>query len=92
MKPLPSHLKYLFFLDNDKLPVIISSTLTGDEEEKQTRVLKDNIKAIDWSIADINGISSSMCMHKILMEANHKTSTQPQRRLNPAMQEVVKKR
>ncbi|XP_073041875.1 uncharacterized protein [Primulina eburnea] len=91
MKPLPSHLKYLFLLDNDKLPVIVSSTLTGMEEEKLLRVLRDNIKAIGWSIADIKGISSSMCMHKILMEADHKTSTQPQRRLNPAMQEVVKK-
>ncbi|XP_075499738.1 uncharacterized protein LOC142538265 [Primulina tabacum] len=60
-------------------------------EEKLLRVLRDNIKAIGWSIADIKGISSSMCMHKILMEADHKTSTQPQRRLNPAMQEVVKK-
>ncbi|XP_073025235.1 uncharacterized protein [Primulina eburnea] len=91
MKPLPSHLKYLFLLDNDKLPVIVSSILTGLEEEKLLRVLRDNIKAIGWSIADIKGISSSMCMHKILMEADHKTSTQPQRRLNPAMQEVVKK-
>ncbi|XP_075518285.1 uncharacterized protein LOC142552395 [Primulina tabacum] len=91
MKPLPSHLKYLFLLDNNKLPVIVSSTLTGMEEEKLLQVLRDNIKAIGWSIADIKGISSSMCMHKILMEADHKTSTQPQRRLNPAMQEVVKK-
>ncbi|XP_073030622.1 uncharacterized protein [Primulina eburnea] len=91
MKPLPSHLKYLFLLDNDKLPVIVSSTLTDKEEEKLLRELRDNIKAIGWSIADIKGISSSMCMHKILMEADHKTSTQPQRRLNPAMQEVVKK-
>ncbi|XP_073122386.1 uncharacterized protein [Henckelia pumila] len=32
MKPLPSHLKYLFLVDNDKLPIIISSTLTGDDE------------------------------------------------------------
>ncbi|XP_073138409.1 uncharacterized protein [Henckelia pumila] len=91
MKPLPSHLKYLSLLDNYKLPVIISSNLTGDEEQKLTRVLRDNIKAIGWSIADIKWISSSMCMHKILMEADHKTSTQPLRRLNPAMQEVVKK-
>ncbi|XP_075473347.1 uncharacterized protein LOC142504353 [Primulina tabacum] len=91
MKHLPSHLKYLFLLDNDKLPVILSSSLTGTEEEKLLRVLRENIKAIDWSIADIKGISSSMCMHKILMEVDHKTSTQPQRRLNPAMQEVVKK-
>ncbi|XP_073019319.1 uncharacterized protein [Primulina eburnea] len=63
----------------------------GTEEENLLQVLKDNIKAIGWSIADIKGISSSMCMHKILMEADHKTSTQHQRRLNPAMQEVVKK-
>ncbi|XP_075497315.1 uncharacterized protein LOC142534262 [Primulina tabacum] len=91
MKPLPSHLKYLFLLDNNKLLVIVSSTLTGMQEEKLLRVLRDNIKAIGWSIADIKGISSSMCMHKILMEADHKTSTQPQRHLNPAMQEVVKK-
>ncbi|XP_075474098.1 uncharacterized protein LOC142505136 [Primulina tabacum] len=46
MKPLPSHLKYLFLLDNDKLPVIVSSTLTGTEEEKLLRVLRKNIKAI----------------------------------------------
>ncbi|XP_073309913.1 uncharacterized protein [Primulina huaijiensis] len=87
MKHLPSHLKYLFLLDNDKLLVIVFSTLTGTEEEKLLRVLRENIKAIGWSIADIKGISSSMCMHKILMEADHKTSTQPQRRLNPAMKE-----
>ncbi|XP_073152098.1 uncharacterized protein [Henckelia pumila] len=73
----------------NKLPLKLKDP--GDEEQKLTRVLRENIKAIGWSIADIKGISSSMCMHKILMEADHKTSTQPQRRLNPAMQEVVKK-
>ncbi|XP_073137210.1 uncharacterized protein [Henckelia pumila] len=62
--------------------------LDGYEEQKLTRVLRDNIKVIGWSITDIKGISSSMCMHKLLMEADHKTSTQPQMRLNPAMQEV----
>ncbi|XP_075482860.1 uncharacterized protein LOC142523099 [Primulina tabacum] len=91
MKHLPSYLKYLFLLDNDKLSVIVSSTLTGTEEEKLLRVLRENIKAIGWSITNIKGISSSMCMHKVLMEADHKTSIQPQRRLNLAMQEVVKK-
>ncbi|XP_073294455.1 uncharacterized protein [Primulina huaijiensis] len=55
MKPLPSHWKYLFLFDNDKFPVIVSSTLTGTEEEKLLRVLGENIKAIGWSIADIRG-------------------------------------
>jgi len=30
-------------------------------------------------------------MHKILMEDNYKPSIQPQRHLNPAMKEVVRK-
>ncbi|XP_073121600.1 uncharacterized protein [Henckelia pumila] len=58
------------------------------EEEKLLRVIREHIRAIGWSLADIKGISPTMCMHKILMEAERKTSTQPQRRLNPAMQEL----
>ncbi|XP_073124953.1 uncharacterized protein [Henckelia pumila] len=87
LKPLPSHLKYLYVLKNDKLPIICSSSLTGCEEEKLLRVIREHIRSIGWSLADLKGISPTMCMHKILMEAEHKTSTQPQRRLNPAMQE-----
>ncbi|XP_073137122.1 uncharacterized protein [Henckelia pumila] len=63
----------------------------GCEEEKLLRVIREHIRAIGWILADIKGFSPTMCMHKILMDAEHKTSTQPQRRLNPAMQEVVKK-
>jgi len=46
---------------------------------------------IGWTIADIKGISLSVCMHKILMEESYKPSIQPQRCLNPAMKEVVRK-
>ncbi|XP_073031172.1 uncharacterized protein [Primulina eburnea] len=78
LKPLPPHLKYLFLKEEHKLPVIVSSSLTGDEEDKLLRVLKDHIYAIGWSIADIKGINPSMCMHKILMEkealSHHSTS------------------
>ncbi|XP_073033706.1 uncharacterized protein [Primulina eburnea] len=91
LKPLPPHLKYLFLKEEDKLPVIFSSSLTGNEEDKLLRVLKNHICAIGWSIADIKGISPSICMHKILIEKEHSPTTQPQRRLNPAMQDVVKK-
>ena len=42
-----------------------------------------------WIIADIKGISPSVCMHKILMEDIYKTSVQ--RHLNPTMKEVVRK-
>ncbi|KAM1404659.1 hypothetical protein ACFX2I_013122 [Malus domestica] len=34
LKPLPSHLKYVFLGEDDTLPVIISSSLTAQEESK----------------------------------------------------------
>lgn len=69
----------------------MSSSLTGLKEEKLFRVLRAHKQALGWTIADIKGISPSLCMHKILMEENYKPTEQPQRRLNPNLQEVVKK-
>jgi hypothetical protein len=54
-------------------------------------VLKRNKEALGWSIKDLKGISPAYCMHKIKMEEEYKPVVQPQRRLNPAMSEVVKK-
>ncbi|KAH9686698.1 hypothetical protein KPL70_014461 [Citrus sinensis] len=92
LKPLPSHLKYMFLGDGETLSVIISLKLSTLEEEKLIRMLKDYKKAIWWTIADIKGISPSTCMHRILLEEDAKPSTQAQRRLNPFMMEVVKKK
>ncbi|XP_044471331.1 uncharacterized protein LOC123200247 [Mangifera indica] len=91
LKPLPSHLKYVYLGDNETLPVIISNKLTLLEEEKLIRVFRDYKEAIGWTIADIKGLSPSLCMHKILLEENTKPSREAQRRLNPPMMEVVKK-
>ncbi|XP_040369382.1 uncharacterized protein LOC121051265 [Rosa chinensis] len=91
MKPLPSHLKYAFIGENHKLPVIISSCLSALQEQKLLRMLDEHKEAIGWTIADIKGISPSMCMHKILLEDDMKPRRDPQRRLNPPMQEVVRK-
>ncbi|XP_062161981.1 uncharacterized protein LOC133869015 [Alnus glutinosa] len=91
LKPLPSHLKYVFLGDEGTLPVIISSKLNAPQEEKLMQVLKEYKTAIGWTIADIKGISPSTCMHRILLEEGAKPSRQPQRRLNPPMMDVVKK-
>ena len=48
-------------------------------------------KAMGWTIADIKGISPSVCMHKILLEDEYRNSVEQQRQLNPIMKEVVKK-
>jgi hypothetical protein len=70
--------------------VIIALDLVDAQEEKLLDVLKEHKEAIGWTIEDIKGISPSVVMHKIHLEENAKPSREPQRRLNPAMQEVVR--
>ncbi|GKD94640.1 reverse transcriptase domain-containing protein [Tanacetum coccineum] len=41
-------------------------------------------------MSDIKGFGPSYCTHKILMEDDYKPVIQPQRRLNPKVQDVVK--
>ncbi|KAM1961902.1 hypothetical protein ACFX1R_023431 [Malus domestica] len=91
LKPLPSHLKYVFLGDDEMLPVIISCSLMAQEDGKLVRVLKEYKTAIGWTLADIKGISPTTCMHHILLEEGSKTSREAQHRLNPHMMEVVKK-
>ena len=54
-------------------------------------ILRKHKEAIAWSVEDLKGINPSICMHKIIMEENERTSIEHQRRLNPVMKEVVKK-
>ncbi|CAN6685894.1 unnamed protein product [Malus baccata var. baccata] len=91
LKPLPSHLKYIFLGENETLPAIISSSLTAQEEEKLLRVLKEFKSALGWTLADIKGISPATCMHHIFLEEGAKPTREAQRCLNPPMMEVVKK-
>ena len=91
LKPLPSHLKYAFLGVEDTFPVIISSSLKSDQENKLLEILRTHKTAIEWTITDIKGISPLICTHKIHLEEDVKPFRQPQRRLNPVMKEVVKK-
>ena len=90
LKTLPSHLKYAFLEKDLKLPVVISSSLSNVQEEKLLRVLREHKKSLGWTIADIKGISPSICTQKILMEKECKPKVQSQKRLNPNMKEIVK--
>ncbi|GKB46458.1 reverse transcriptase domain-containing protein [Tanacetum coccineum] len=71
--------------------MVISSALSTTEKARLLEVLKNHKGVIAWSIADIKGINSSFCTHKILMEDKFKPSVQHQRRVNPNIKEVVKK-
>ena len=48
--------------------------------------------AVGWTIADLKGISPSVCMHRIVTDADVKPFRDAQRRLNPNMQDVVKRK
>ena len=91
LKQLPDNLKYAYLESDEKLPIIISSNLDFEQENKLLQVLKKHKKAIGWTLADLPGISPSMCMHRILLEDGAKTVRQPQRRLNPLILYVMKK-
>ena len=91
LKELPIHLKYAFLEPEKGKPVIISTELTENEEQRLLEILRKYKEAIAWSIEDLKGISPSICMHKILLNDDAKTSVEHQMRLNPVMKDVVRK-
>ena len=91
LKELPSHFKYVYLEPPQRKPVIISSRLSNEEEQKLLQILKKHKETIAWSIEGLKGISPSICMHKILLEETSRPTVEHQRRLNPVMKEVVKK-
>ncbi|GJY54607.1 DNA-directed DNA polymerase, partial [Tanacetum coccineum] len=90
LKDFPSHLEYTYLHNNESFPIIISSILSEREKRLLLQVLEKRKGVIAWKMSDIKGIRPSFCTHKILMEDDFKPVIQPQRRLNPKVQEVVK--
>ncbi|GJY30318.1 hypothetical protein Tco_0413813 [Tanacetum coccineum] len=60
-------------------------------EEELLKVLSKYKAAVGWTIADLKGISPSLCMHQIVTDPDIKPSKDAQRRLNPNMKEIEKK-
>ena len=89
LKPLPVELKYAFLEEGNQCPVMISSVLNASQENSLLNILRKCKQAIGWKISDLKGISPLVCTHHIYMEEEAKPVRQPQRRLNPHMQEVV---
>ena len=88
LKEFPEHLKQ----PEKGNPIIISARLIKLEEQRLLETLRKYKEAIAWSLEDLKGISPSVCMHKILLEENARTLIEHQRRLNPLMKEVVRKK
>ncbi|GJR68103.1 hypothetical protein Tco_0014168 [Tanacetum coccineum] len=90
LKNFPQHLEYAYLHGDKSFPIIISSELSEKEKISLRQVLERRKGAIAWKMSDIKGISPSYSTHKIPMEDDYKPVIQPQRRLNPKVQDVVK--
>nr|AAR89045.1 putative reverse transcriptase [Oryza sativa Japonica Group]ABF97688.1 retrotransposon protein, putative, unclassified [Oryza sativa Japonica Group] len=91
LKPLPSGLRYAFLNGDAESPVIISDKLSEREMTRLIAVLEKHRAAFGYSLQDLKGIRLSLCTHRIPLEPFCTPSREPQRRLNNAMREVVKK-
>ncbi|GKE54761.1 hypothetical protein Tco_1489917 [Tanacetum coccineum] len=83
-------IKYAYLYNDKSFPIIILSKLSEKEKRLRLQVLEKCKGGIAWKMSDIKGISPSFCTHKILMEDDFKPVIQPQRCLNPKVQDVVK--
>ncbi|XP_059302344.1 uncharacterized protein LOC132054319 [Lycium ferocissimum] len=91
LKQFPSHLRYEFLGPDNTLPVIVSALLNNEQMKKLLEIMREYRRAIGWTIADIRGIPAVVCEHKIQLEKDRTPSVEHRWRLNPPMQEVVKK-
>ncbi|RVX18548.1 Retrovirus-related Pol polyprotein from transposon opus [Vitis vinifera] len=64
--------EYAYLEEDEKCPVVVSSTLTSDQEDSLLGVLRKCKKAIGWQISDLKGISPLVCTHHIYMEEDAK--------------------
>src|SRR5215216_1715612 len=90
IKPLPNDLKYAYLDDNKVYPIIISSKLSGKEEERLLEILKKHRGGMGYTLDDLKGISPTICQHAINIEPDAKSVVEHQRRLNPKMKDVVR--
>lgn len=91
LKKILGHLRYMFLDSGNTLPVITVSNLVEQYVKALIFVLRRYKRDIRWMIADIIGISPDICTHKIQLEEECMPTIEHQRRLNPHIQEVVKK-
>ena len=90
IKPLPSTLKYGFLDHQCANPMIISSQLDQDQEERLLAVLRGRKEAIRWNLSHLKGIDPSLCTHCIFLKEDSRPSREAQRRPNPKVWDVVK--
>ena len=91
LKPLPSGLRYAFLNSDVESPMIVSDKLSEEETHKLIAILEKHQSVLGYTLQDLKGINPALCTHRIPLDPAIAPSREPQRRLNNAMREVVKK-
>eukprot|EP00253_Pinus_taeda_P020547 PITA_20547 len=68
----------------------ISSSLSPSQEKELCSLLNNHLDAFAWSYREMKGVHPSVCTHHIYIKEDCKLVRQPQRRMNPALKDIVK--
>ncbi|XP_050920000.1 uncharacterized protein LOC127137591 [Lathyrus oleraceus] len=91
LKTIPKNLRYEFLDKELELPIIVNGDLGKKETEQLLDVLRKYPITLGYNFSNLKGISPCACMHRIMLEEDSKTSREHQRRINPFMNDVVKR-
>nr|GEU85054.1 reverse transcriptase domain-containing protein [Tanacetum cinerariifolium] len=95
LPPLPNHEQYLPSFKKE-LKVCEAKTVKSSIDEPPDVKLKDLPPHLKYTFLESNnklpGINPEFCTHKILMEEDYKPAVQHQRRVNPKIHDVIKKK
>eukprot|EP00253_Pinus_taeda_P020244 PITA_20244 len=68
----------------------IGTHLDSSQEKKLIQLLRKYHKAFAWDYTDMHGIHPETCTHHIYTDSNIKPMRQPQRRMSPMLQDIVR--
>lgn len=91
LKTLLAGLNYAFLYEKS-YPVFVNAKLTDGELNLLLSKLSKHRNAFGYSLDDIPGIASNLCMHKIHLEDESKSFIENQRRLNPNLRKNSEER
>eukprot|EP00253_Pinus_taeda_P018502 PITA_18502 len=68
----------------------INSSISPSQEKELCSLLNHHLDAFAWSYKEMKGVHPSVCTHHIYIKEDCKPVRKPQRRMNPALKDIVK--
>eukprot|EP00253_Pinus_taeda_P006434 PITA_06434 len=68
----------------------INSYLSTSQEKELCSLLRNHLDAFAWRYKEMKGVHPSICTHHIYIKEDCKPFRQPQRKMNPALKDIVK--